>query len=76
MFKCIAMLCVLDVLLYYVIKYDKFCYRDITWPLRSLDFNLCDFFLWGFMYELVYAKEVNNIDELLMRMNNVADIIC
>jgi hypothetical protein len=27
------------------------------------------------MKEQVYAKEVNNRDELLMRINNVADII-
>jgi hypothetical protein len=47
----------------------------ITWPLRSPDFNPCDFFLWGFMEEQVYAKKVNNKDVLLMRINNVADII-
>jgi len=49
---------------------------DITWPPRSPDFNPCDFFLWGYMKELVYSKEVNSRDELLMRIHNVADIIC
>lgn len=29
----------------------------------------------GFYEEQVYAQEVNNRDELLMRINNVADII-
>jgi hypothetical protein len=24
-------------------------YGDITWPVRSLDFSACDFFLWGYM---------------------------
>ncbi|KAL4107764.1 hypothetical protein QTP88_018056 [Uroleucon formosanum] len=38
------------------------------------DFNPCGFFSWGFMKEQVYAKEVNNRDELLMRINYVADI--
>uniref|UniRef100_A0A2S2R813 Transposable element Tc3 transposase n=1 Tax=Sipha flava TaxID=143950 RepID=A0A2S2R813_9HEMI len=37
---------------------------SITWPPRSPDFNPCDFFLWGFMKEQVYAKEVNNRNEL------------
>ncbi|KAL4107937.1 hypothetical protein QTP88_018206 [Uroleucon formosanum] len=37
---------------------------DIIWPPRSPDFNPCDFFLWGFMKEQVYAKEVNNRNEL------------
>jgi hypothetical protein len=46
----------------------------IPWPPCSPDFNSCDFFLWGFMKEQVYAKEVNNRDELLMRINNVAII--
>ena len=48
---------------------------DITCPPHSPDFNPCDFFLWGFMKEQVYAKEVNNRDEFLIRINNVADII-
>jgi len=48
---------------------------DITWPPRSPDFNQCDFLLWGFMKEQVYSKEVNNREELLMRIHNVADII-
>jgi len=28
------------------------------------------------MKEQIYAKEVNNRDELLMQINNVVDIIC
>jgi hypothetical protein len=48
---------------------------DITWPPRSTDFNPCNFFLWGFMKEQVYAKEVNNRHELFTRFNIVADII-
>jgi hypothetical protein len=48
---------------------------NITWPPRSPDFNPCNFFLWDFINEQVYAKKVNNRDELLMIINNVADII-
>jgi len=48
---------------------------NIAWPPHSPDFNPCDFFLWGFMKQQVYANEINNRDELLMKINNVADII-
>jgi hypothetical protein len=37
---------------------------DIIWPPRSPDFRPCDFCLWDFMIEQVYAKEVNNRNEL------------
>lgn len=48
---------------------------EIIWPPRSPDFNPCDFFLWGFMKDQVYAKEVNSREDLLIRINEVADSI-
>lgn len=48
---------------------------DITWLPHSPNFNPCDFFLWSFMKEQVYAKKINNRNELLLTINNVADII-
>lgn len=55
---------------------DNAQYRSaIVWPPHSPYFNPCDFFLLGVMKEQVYAKEVNNMDKPLIRINDVVDII-
>lgn len=45
----------------------------------SPDFNPCDyfflFFLLGFMKEQIYTTEIDNGEELLIRINNVANDI-
>jgi hypothetical protein len=46
---------------------DKFKDRFIAkhqWPPRSPDLNPCDFFLWGYLKELVYSPLPRNLDEL------------
>lgn len=40
----------------------------VSWPARSPDLNPLDFFLWGYLKSLVYARPVNNIDELRQRV--------
>ena len=34
------------------------------WPARSPDLTPCDFFLWGYVKELVYKSNPTNLDEL------------
>lgn len=35
-----------------------------TWPPRSPDLNPCDFFLWGYLKDKVYAKRSESIEQL------------
>jgi hypothetical protein len=35
--------------------------------------NLCDFFLWGHLKQIVYETPVNTIEELTVRVNNAAE---
>jgi hypothetical protein len=37
--------------------------------------NLCDFFLWGHLKQIVYETPVNTIEELTVRVNNAAESI-
>ena len=46
--------------------YNTFC----TWPLRSPDLTLCDFFLWGFVKDNVYVPPLpQTLPELRKRIN-------
>ena len=45
----------------------------VSWPPRSPDLNPLDFFVWGYIKELVYATEVNSMDELRCRINAAAE---
>lgn len=45
------------------------------WPARSPDLNPLDFYFWGHMKELVYAQQVNNVDELTQRIFDAANTI-
>lgn len=36
----------------------------VEWPPRSPDLNVCDFFLWGALRDLVYARRPKNTTEL------------
>lgn len=47
----------------------------VLWPARSPDFNSCDFFLWGYLKNLVYATPVNSLEDLTARLHNAAGII-
>lgn len=45
----------------------------IAWPPPNL--NSCNFFLWGYMKTLVYANEVNTVQELQNRIQITSDTI-
>jgi hypothetical protein len=47
----------------------------VAWPARSPDLNPCDFFLWGYMKELVYSVPVDTIEILQERVENAAEVI-
>lgn len=42
----------------------------IPWPPRSPDLNPLDFFLWGYIKEKVYATEIQNEEDLRLKINN------
>ena len=39
-------------------------FGDITWPARSPNLTVTDFFLWGFLYERVFQWRIMTIQEL------------
>lgn len=47
----------------------------INWPPRSPDLTPLDYYLWGRMKALVYEEKVNTREELLVRINNAAELI-
>lgn len=47
----------------------------ILWPPRSPDLNPLDFFYWGCLKDLVYAKPIATLDELRERIRQAADHI-
>lgn len=44
----------------------------IQWPARSPDLTPCDFFLWGYMKNKVYARRVLDVNELRERIIQAA----
>ena len=40
----------------------------LEWPARSPDLTLCDFFLWGYVKELVYKEHPQTIEQLQHRI--------
>lgn len=47
----------------------------VAWPPRSPDLNPLDFFVWGYIKDIVYATPVNTREELLQRIENAAQTI-
>ncbi|KAH0817586.1 hypothetical protein GEV33_005205 [Tenebrio molitor] len=47
----------------------------VAWPARSPDLIPCDFFLWGYMKELVYSAPVDTIEILQERVDKAAEVI-
>ena len=47
----------------------------IPWPARSPDLNPLDFWLWGYMKQLVYATPINNVQTLQHRVFHTAQHI-
>ena len=39
---------------------------DIGWPVRSPDLSSCDFFLWGYLKAMVYARRPGTIEHLTL----------
>lgn len=44
----------------------------LHWPPRSPDLNPIDFFVWGYLKEQVYAREVHTVEDLRARITAVA----
>lgn len=47
----------------------------LEWPPRSPDFNPLDFFVWGYLTDLVYYIKPTNIHELEMKLEEAVDNI-
>ena len=49
--------------------------RPISWPSRSPDIIPLDFFLWGYVKDIVYRTKVRDITELKQRISDAIDTI-
>lgn len=47
----------------------------IPWPPRSPDITPCDFFVWGFVKDRVYASKVNNTEEMKRKIREAFEEI-
>lgn len=47
-------------------------FGPVSWPPRSPDLTSCDFFLWGYMKNLVYSEPIDNLQQLRRRVENAA----
>ncbi|GBN85469.1 hypothetical protein AVEN_161292-1 [Araneus ventricosus] len=51
-----------------------------AWPLRSPDLNPCDFWLWGYLKDVVYGVPNANLAELkksiTQHIHNITTVIC
>ena len=50
-------------------------YSKHAWPPRSPDLNVCDFYLWDHLKQIVYSTPVNSLDELQVCLLNAAEEI-
>lgn len=41
---------------------------DIPWPARSPDLTPCDFFLWGYLKQIVYSEPIQDLEHLKQRI--------
>lgn len=48
---------------------------NIPWPPRSPDLTPCDFFLWGYLKQMVYRQSYNTIEELKLAIAVAAQSI-
>ena len=51
---------------------EKFTRGGIEWPPYFPDLNPCDYFLWGYVKDKVYANAPKTLDEL---KNNISTVI-
>lgn len=56
---------------------DRWIGRDgpIPWPPRSPDITPLDFFLWGYVKDIVYRSKIRNITNLIKRITDAIDTI-
>jgi hypothetical protein len=47
----------------------------IAWPPRSPDLTLLDFFLWGYIKDLVYQTKVQDVAELRRRITAACETV-
>ena len=47
----------------------------IPWPPRSPDLSLLDFFLWGYIKNIVYAEKIRNIQHLQERITSAIETV-
>ena len=45
----------------------------IPWPARSPDLSQLDFFLWGYIKNIVYAEKIRNIQHLQERITSATE---
>jgi len=48
---------------------------QIPWPPRSSDFSPLDFFLWGYIKNIVYAEKISNIQRLQDRITSAIETV-
>ena len=47
----------------------------IPWPPRSPDLSPLDFFLWGYIKNIVYAEKIRNIQQLQERITSAIETV-
>ena len=47
----------------------------IPWPPQSPDLSPLDFFLWGYITNIVYAEKINNIQHLQERITSAIETV-
>ena len=47
----------------------------IPWPPRSPDISPIDFFLWGYIKDIVYAEKIRNIQDLQERITSAIETV-
>nr|XP_022899847.1 uncharacterized protein LOC111413192 isoform X1 [Onthophagus taurus]XP_022904398.1 uncharacterized protein LOC111416573 isoform X1 [Onthophagus taurus]XP_022908692.1 uncharacterized protein LOC111420023 isoform X1 [Onthophagus taurus]XP_022910407.1 uncharacterized protein LOC111421476 isoform X1 [Onthophagus taurus] len=57
------------------VNYQEANRGPVAWPPRSPDLNVLDFFVWGYMKNLVYAAPINTREELLGKIKDAANTL-
>lgn len=47
----------------------------MLWPPRSPDLTPCDFFLWGYIKNIVYSQKIRDLNHLKNRINEAMTTI-
>ncbi|EFN79461.1 hypothetical protein EAI_08372, partial [Harpegnathos saltator] len=48
----------------------------VAWPARSPDLTSLDFYLWGYLKDIVFTKEPTTWDNMMERIREVQSIVC